>query len=117
MKIKTLKSEEVEFILECEEEQVPVRGNLCASGDDDQDRKDENHVIRQLEYGNQWSWCSVKMTAKYKDFKGVDYLGCCSYKNEEDFKNGGYFEDMKVQALEDLNRNIANTFKNLPIDA
>jgi len=116
MKIKTLTAQDVEFVLECEEEHIPVRGNLSVSGDDAQDRKDENKVLRQLEYGNQWAWCSVKMTAKYKEFEGVDYLGGCSYKSEKDFREGGYFEDMKVQALEALNTNIANIVKNLPID-
>jgi len=29
-------------------------------------------------------------------------LGACSYKDEEDFKKGGYYEDMKKQAYNDL---------------
>ena len=117
MKIKTLQANDVEFIFECEPEHTPVRGNLVVSGDDKQDRKDEDMIINELNSGNQWVWFCAKVTAKYKGFEGVDYLGCCSYESEADFKKDGYFEDMKVQALEDLNRNIANTFKNLPVDA
>jgi hypothetical protein len=49
----------------------------------------------------------VKITAKWEGFEGHDYLGCCSYLSEEDFKNGGYWEDMKQQALDDLNRTVA----------
>lgn len=117
MKIKTLLPNEVEFTIECLNEDLSIRGNCMASGDDAFDKKCEDEIIDKLESGSRWAWCCVKVTAKYKGFEGVDHLGGCSYKDEEDFKNGGYFEDMKVQALADLNTNIANTAKDLPIEA
>lgn len=116
MKIKTLTAKDVEFVLECEPEHIDIRGNLTVSDDPVQDRKDEDKVIHQLNSGNQWAWCCAKMTAKYKGFEGVDYLGGCSYESEENFRKDGYFEDMKVQALDALNTNIVNTFKELPIE-
>lgn len=116
MKIKTLTAKDVEFVLECEPEHIDIRGNLTVSDDPVQDRKDEDKVIHQLNSGNQWAWCCAKMTAKYKGFEGVDYLGGCSYESEENFRKDGYFEDMKVQALGALNTNIVNTFKELPIE-
>lgn len=118
MKIKTLKATEVEFTIKCLQEDMSVRGNCMASGDDALDKKCEDKIIRQLENGNEWAWCCVKVTAKYKEFEGVDYLGGCSYKNEKDFiKNSGYFGDMKIQALDALNASIASTAQNLPIEA
>jgi hypothetical protein len=106
---KTLTAEDVEFTIEAEPEDIPVRGNAMMSGDDDFDRKVEDEIIADLEDGNEWAWCSVKVAAKWKRWEGRAYLGCCSYKNEKDFcQPGGYFEQMKEEALEDLNRQIAD---------
>ena len=96
----------IEYTIECLPEDIPVRGNAIDSGIDDFDTEVENDIIQQLEDGNEWAWCTVKVTAKFPglDIEGVDYLGGCSYDSEEDFKkNGdGYFEDMKLTAQKDL---------------
>jgi hypothetical protein len=107
--VRTLTEADVTFTVECEPEDIPVEGNALASGDDEADREAEQWVYDQLDAGNEWAWCTVKVTARWGDFEGVDYLGCCSYRSEEDFAAGdGYLPQMKQEALADLNRRLAS---------
>lgn len=93
----------VTFELECLPEDIPVRGNAMASGDDAADREYEDEIIRRLDAGDVWAWCTVKVTARFGAFEGVSYLGCCNYRDEEDFTQpGGYFEDMEAEAFDAL---------------
>jgi len=100
--------EEVEFDLEIMEDDVPVRGNAIVSGDDDLDKEVEDEILERLETGDLWAWCTVKVTAEWEAedgriFSGEDYLGGCSYRDEEDFTEpGGYYDDMKEQAYAEL---------------
>lgn len=63
---------------------------------------------------NTWQWCVVKITARYYDHKtgielvGTDMLGCCSYKDEDQFKADGYYVDMCNQALAELIKEAHN---------
>lgn len=109
IRIKLPSINDVEFTLTCEPEDMDFVGN-CSAVDPKTDKKNEDWIRQQLEDGNEWAWCCVKMTAKYKSFEGVDYLGGCSYKSEEDFKKDGYYKDMKQQAYSDL-MNQLNTLK------
>lgn len=105
--MKRLNEKDVVYTLEAEFDDLQVRGNCVASGDDEYDKKVEDEIIRRLENEDVWAWASVKVTASWNGIEGVDYLGGCSYRDEEDFKTpGGYWEDMKAQALEDLKTNI-----------
>jgi hypothetical protein len=96
----------VSYDLEVQYEDTPIRGNVMCSGDDDYDRECEDKVIADLIDGNVWAWCCVKCTARYDGIDsvtGVDYLGGCSYASEEDFTApGGYWDDMKDVARDDL---------------
>jgi hypothetical protein len=112
-KIRLLKESEVTFTLECEPEDLPVRGNAMASGNPDVDRETEQWIFAQLASGNDWAWCCVKVTAEWNGFEGVDYLGTCSYRSEEEFRSDAYFADMKTRALEDLNETLQATGKTL----
>jgi hypothetical protein len=80
------------------------------------------YVREQMAAGNEWAWCQVTVTASVgrdnQRFTGGDFLGGCSYRNEEDFikpqfvvypkgnteksEPTGYYEDMKDQAQADL---------------
>lgn len=100
--MKTLKISDVQFEIICHPEHVQVKGNAVASGDDDFDKKVENKIIRQLENGNTWAWCTVEVKATYKSLEASDFLGCCSYKHEKDFMSGGYYEQMKETAFDAL---------------
>jgi hypothetical protein len=107
MNLKKFNEKEVEYKLEIMDEDLPVRDNIQASGDDEDDRFVEDQILNRLENGDTWAWCIIKVTAEWRGLKGVDYLGGCSYTNEKEFKMpGGYYEDMKVQALNDLKNQI-----------
>ena len=66
-------------------------------------------VEEQIEDGNEWGWCSVKVTARLEGYgiEEYDYLGSCSYKNEADFKAGGYYEQMEEAAFLNLNEKVS----------
>ena len=55
---------------------------------------------------NVWRWCSVQVTISYNGIEFSDYLGGCSYESEEDFKEGGYYDDMVDQVKLDLTNNL-----------
>ena len=96
---------EIEYELRVEFDDMPVRGNALASGDPKLDKEVEDEILDRLDKGDVWAWACVRVIAKFKDMDrpvGVAHLGGCSYKDEEDFKQGGYFEDMKGEALQDL---------------
>ncbi len=104
--VKPLTADQVEFEVECLPEDISVEGNF-ASGDEEADREMERRIMADLESGNEWAWCTVRVTARYGDFEGVDYLGACSYASKADFcQPGCYFDDMKKEALDDLNRKV-----------
>jgi hypothetical protein len=100
---------EIRYTLECLPEEIPIRGNAMASGDDNFDRETENQIIADYESGNEWAWCCVKMTATCGGFEGTDFLSGCNYANEEDFRAGGYFEDMQQEAYADLLNTLTTT--------
>lgn len=105
---RELTEEEVEFTVECLTEDVDYHGN-CSAIDEETDRAAEEWIAEQLEQGNEWAWCMVRVTAKWEDFVGTAYLGGCSYEDEESFKEGGYYDDLRAEALNDLNQQIADT--------
>lgn len=115
MKPRKVTLDEVEIIVETREEDTSIEGNVLASGDAAVDQKAEQWVRDQVANGNEWAWCSVRVSAVFQDFRGTDHLGCCSYKSEAEFRMpGGYFEDMVQNALEDLNQELFRTAARLP---
>jgi hypothetical protein len=114
MQVRKLVAGEVTFTVEVEAEDMPIRGNALASGDDAVDPAYENGINARLDQGDVWAWCTVWVTASWGDFTGRANLGCCSYEGEGDFRTGGgYFEGMCADALEELNKEIAATVKGL----
>ena len=110
--IRELTEEDVEFEVECLPEHEHPRGYL-ASGDDEFDRQMVKQIIQDMEW-NEWAWCVAKVTAKWGDFEASDYLGCCSYESKEDFMSpGGYYDDMKHEALRELNIKIRSKYERL----
>jgi hypothetical protein len=93
---------QVTFEIILHEEDMSIRGNCLASGDDKEDEKCARMIERQLANGNSWAWCCVEVRASYKGLHASDYLGGCSYKSERDFKKGGYYEDMKSEAFNSI---------------
>jgi hypothetical protein len=123
MKLRKLTQSDVVFSVHISEEDIPVRGNAMASGDDAADKEDEDNIIARLNAGDLWAWCCVEVRATYNrhssDTKhsAGDILGCCSYSDESDFRSCMYFEDMCKAALDRLNAYLAATLESLPIEA
>jgi len=100
---REFKPQEVIFTITAEQEDLPIRGNAIASGDEDFDEKIAREIEADLDRGNVWAWASVTVTASWAGFAGNDQLGGCSYKDEDDFrKAGGYFEDMLRESVRQL---------------
>ena len=111
LKIKLPKIEQVEFETICHSEETQVRGNAMASGDEKADKRAEDRILRQLENGNQWAWCTIEVKASYKGLTASDFLGCCSYKSQKDFEKDVYYVDMKKQAFDSLIEQIKTLAK------
>lgn len=101
----------VQYTIEARQDDVHVRGNAIASGNDDYDRRVEDEILARLDGGDVWAWAYVCVVATYPGIDGIegrDYLGCCSYASELDFaNNSGYYEDMKKAACADLEAKLA----------
>lgn len=101
--MKQLKLDDITWTIEALPEDSSVRGNVCASGDEDVDRQLENEVLEDINSGNEWAWCIVKVSGEWNNLKGVDYMGSCSYKSKQDFiENSGYYDDMRKAVLEEI---------------
>lgn len=100
-------------------EDMPVRGNAMASGDAALDREVEDRIIAELDAGNEWAWCIVKVTAMHPDLKdvvGVAHLSGCSYDSYHDFvMTSGYVDQLKRDALDDLRDALARAVKRAEI--
>jgi len=118
--VRALTRKDVTFDLHCLPEEVPLPGNVQASGDDDQDREAEALVMESYESGNTWAWCCVRVVAKWELWEGDDFLGCVSELSsdpEQSFRDGGYFDDMKDEALHRLNQAVQDAAKILEANA
>lgn len=108
---KTIDPSRVSYSIHVQCDDTPIAGNALASGCDETDKKYENELIDRLARGDVWGWALVRVTAHYPDtyITGVDYLGHCTYANEAEFRGikGGYFDDMKEQALANLSTNLS----------
>jgi len=63
----------------------------------------------QADHDDPWNWCTAKVTAKVPGLEacGVKYLGCCCYKDKQDFvENSGYYEDMVMEAIAELHDEV-----------
>src|SRR4051812_45365254 len=95
--VREVTAEEAEFEVSPQPELVPVRGNALASGDDDEDRKYEEEILRRLGNGDPWASCVVVVTATWNGFAGRAALGGCSYRDRADFCTpDGYYPDLKA---------------------
>lgn len=106
MKVRELRIDEVAFQIQYLDEDESVYSALEVPSQ-------IHWVNTELERGNAAAWFCAKMTAIYKGFIGVDYLGCCSYESFSDFENDAYYKQMKENALDDLNATIRLAIKDL----
>jgi len=114
VKIRSITREEAAIRVLAEPDHVLVEGNASASGDDDFDREVEHNILCRLQQGDAWVWAAVTVVAAWGSFEGRAHLGCCSYADEEDFRQpGGYFDDMVEEALEELNRSVYEAYQRI----
>ena len=106
----------VTFTLAIEPEHVPVRGNYLTSGDDEQDRADEDALIARLEAGDDRAWCCLIVTCEDEDGNtATDSLGCVNIG--EDAGWGARLEahvketfpDLWSESLDRLNADLGYT--------
>lgn len=116
--LKQLTKEDCDITILIELDDIPVRGNAMASGDDSYDKEIEDEIISRVNDGDVWAWAFVIVRASWHNYSGQDSLGGCSYKNEEDFVNSdGYYEQMVTTAINDLNNNLAKMYEEIkPLD-
>lgn len=86
-----------------EQDDDPVRGNFELE-DGSPDLEIETSILARLDAHDVWAWCGVKVHAEQDGFVGESssVWGCC-YEDERDFREqSGYFEDLRDEALADL---------------
>lgn len=110
--LRELSADEVEFTIDIDVETQKIEGN-CSAIDEETDKETYDWIINELNHCNRWAWCIVIVTASWQGFIGMDCLGCCSYKNEQAFKDSDYYEDMKTKALANLNQSLQNNDEKL----
>jgi hypothetical protein len=98
-------SEEADFSVEMMPSDTPIKGSF-AYGNAEDDAAAEADVRKQLNEGNQWAWCDVVVTARWKGFEGTTTLCACSYVSEERFREID-LPSLKSEALEALNERVA----------
>lgn len=81
--------------LELRDEDMPYEGNAG-------DQEAETWIRDQLEAGNGWAWCAVKVSVSYGVLEGTDYVGGCSYQSRKDFEQSDLYHEMVDEALDDL---------------
>jgi hypothetical protein len=87
----------------CHPEDLPVRGNAIASGDDAYDKQVEDEILERLSRGDAWAWCTVEVKVTIDGVSTSEYLGGCSYDNEYAFESAGdYYPDMVLTCLDKL---------------
>ena len=110
MVAKQLSLSDVQINLVVEDEQIGPLDSYCVPGiisrDDPDAQRFADDVQEMIDDYGLWGWCQVTVEARLGPLVGRAYLGGCSYANEEDFKNGGYYDDLVDEAIEDLQSQI-----------
>lgn len=105
LKLKKVTENDVDVVIKCLPED--------SSPFDHIDERDIAEKVRDDYFnGNDWAWCCVKVivTHKQADFVSIQYLGACSYENEEDFKKDTYYQDMVNEAIRDIQYQMEEMF-------
>ena len=63
------------------------------------------HELEQVAVGD-WAWCDVTVIARFSNLTGTAFLAQRSYRDENDFKTDGYYDQMVDEAIAELQRNI-----------
>lgn len=74
-----------------------------------EDPDDVASVRERIRNGSMWVWANVTVRVTVHGLSSQSSLGCCSYDSEADFKQGGYYDDMIDEGVEDLAQVIEKT--------
>jgi len=116
--VTPLTENEVTFTVEFYPDDTTLAGNVLASGDANLDLEAEELVANEIEAGNDFAWCQIVVTAKWRRFVGTDTLCGVSVLNHycEDPEASilaDYVPEIKEIALEALNSEIESTFDDI----
>jgi len=101
-----LELSDITFEIDCLPECMPIKGNASAI-DDETDAATEKWIKDELEKGNPWAWCTVRIVGTFKGLTAKDYLGGCSYRGLQDFMaESGYYDDMRENVRAELQRQL-----------
>jgi hypothetical protein len=114
MKFREIRESDCNIIISPENNDFPPEDHFD-SGDPEFDKEDCKRIRENAEW-NIWAWCCVKVSMTFAGLQSCAYLGGSSYLDEEDFMNDGYYEDMKSECLEDLNKQLKEMLENLRED-
>ena len=104
--MKTLTVNDITWTVTAQFDDIPVRGNAMVSGDADFDREVEDRILSRLEDGDVWAWAMVLVQGEYKGLSASDTLGACNYADQDDFEQGGYYDDMRATVVDSLNEQL-----------
>jgi hypothetical protein len=92
----------VEFKFEAEDEFDHPEGYFD-SGDEELDKKTVAEICDKLDRGMLEAWFCAKVTCiGPEDFRGVAYLGGCSYNSFDEFKKDEYYAQMCAEAYDSM---------------
>lgn len=105
---------EVSYAVTVEPEDIPFVGN-CSAIDPETDRQTEEWIREQLNAGNEYAWCWVKVVASvvYDGiiFTGEDSLGGISCRDREELDRV-FLPEMRAPALADLRDRLQRVISN-----
>lgn len=113
MKIKELTPDKVRFIVRPTEAMESVERGLSFEFTGADHSEWINKVNENPD--NIWLWCDVEVVASFQGLEGKAYLGSCAYETEQDFINGGYYDQMCEEAFNDLKSSVDAIVKPLVI--
>ncbi len=104
--MRLFEPKEVEVSIEVIYEDIPIEGNVMSSGDGKADLQAEKEVLKDLESGNVFAWCTAVVQASWAGFERRDTLGAISCRNEDEFRSLVMDHGMIEQAVGYLIRKI-----------
>ena len=106
----TEKHKGFEICLTAEEEDVYPSDHI-----DFETKEQEKEYLEKIDNGELGWFCAKAAVKKAGIELAASYLGCCDYPSLKDFKeNGGYYEDMRDEAVEEAEKIIVPLRSNSP---
>lgn len=101
MTMRSLRPEEVTF-------------SVVLADEDHQPSETEPELIQYLADNPKYGWYYVEVRATWNEWVGIMGIGECVCLDADEFKSkSGYYEDMRKEALYDLNLQLQDAFEKL----